>query len=513
MFNKEFWRPSLLYIILAELLSFGIFLIPELRIFGFILVSIIFLIVSLFDLRYGILIVLAELILGSKGGYLFSLEINDNLLSIRITFWIIILSVWFVKFFLPSLAKGTVKQYLIINKVWFKYFIVLMFFILWGLLNGFLNHNSFSNIFFDFNAYLYFLLILPLFSVLLNKDTNKIKQIFSEIIQVFSVSVFWLSIKTLILLFLFSHRLDFINSYLYSWIRSSGVGEITQIQGGFYRIFFQSHIFVLAALIAFFVFSISFVVKNKLRFNSAIKNKQFIYLFILLTLLSMTSLVSMSRSNWLGFVIAIFLVFIYSWWRFKSKGFISFMSLFLFVSAFSFISVISLVKFPYPKAIGGFDAGNLFTERAKEIKNEAGVSSRWNLLPKLSEEIKLAPLLGKGFGTTVTYISNDPRVRNNNIDGVYTTFAFEWGWLDIWLKLGLFGVLSYIVFLCIIIIEIFKIAVKNKNYNSEIFISFSIILFMLGVINFFSPYLNHPLGIGLILYSLFLFYLLDYQIE
>jgi O-antigen ligase len=504
MFNKKFWRPTLLFIVLIELISFATFLLPELRIISFTLIASAFLIASLIDLKYGILIILTELIIGSKGGYLFSLEMDGSSLSIRITFWLILLSVWFMKTFLPAVFKKQTKQLLIINNTWFKYFGILMVFILWGLLNGFLNHNSFSNIFFDFNGYLYFLLIFPLFSILINKNADAIKSISNKIIQVASMAILWISAKTLILLFLFSHKLDYINSYLYSWVRTSGVGEITQVQGGFYRIFFQSHIFVLAAFTVFLIIAISFINNQKYKIKELIKNKQFIFLFSFLVILSMTSLVSMSRSNWVGFIISLGLIFIYSAWRFKLKGVITFSVLSATLFALSFVLVVGLVKFPYPKAIGGFATGDLFAERASEIKNEAGISSRWNLLPELSKEIKSSPLLGQGFGSTVTYISNDPRVRNNNIDGVYTTFAFEWGWLDTWLKMGILGFLSYILFLFVLINKLIKKSIA-KNYNNNIIlIAIAIILIALSAINFFSPYLNHPLGIGLILYSAFL---------
>ncbi len=504
MFNKNFWRPTLLYIILAELLSLAIFLLPDLKTFAFILVASIFLIFSLFDLKYGILIILAELIMGSKGGYLFSLDMDNNTLSIRIAFWLIIMSVWFGTVLIPALIKGKTKRFLILNNTWFKYFGVLIFFVLWGLLNGFLNHNSFANIFFDFNAYLYFLLIFPLFSLLVDKDKSSIKKTTSEIVQVFSVATLWISIKTLILLFLFSHKLDFINSYLYSWVRSSGVGEITQVQGGFYRIFFQSHIFVLLAFVAFSIFLISFINKQKINFKSLIKNKNLIYTFSILLILLMTTLVSMSRSNWVGFIVAIVLLAIFSYTRYKYKGFINFSLLFLSLLIISFVLIVVLVKFPYPKAIGGFTTGDLLTERASEIKNEAGVSSRWNLLPELSKKIKSSPFLGRGFGSTVTYVSNDPRVRNNNKDGIYTTFAFEWGWLDIFLKLEFLGVLSYFSFLIIVIIKTFKNLLFLKHADRDIITTLLISVISLSAINFFSPYLNHPLGIGMILFSIFI---------
>ncbi len=218
----------------------------------------------------------------------------------------------------------------------------------------------------------------------------------------------------------------------------------------------------------------------------------------------MTTLVSMSRSNWVGFIVAIILLAIFSYAKYKYKGLINFSLLFVSLLLASFVLIVVLVKFPYPKAIGGFTTGDLLTERASEIKNEAGVSSRWNLLPELTKEIKSSLFLGKGFGSTVTYVSNDPRVRNNNKDGVYTTFAFEWGWLDVFLKLGFLGVLSYFLFLVIIIIKTSKDLLILKSKDRDVIIALLISIVSLSAINFFSPYLNHPLGIGMILFSIFI---------
>ncbi|HMB66045.1 MAG TPA: hypothetical protein VKO42_04160, partial [Patescibacteria group bacterium] len=120
-------------------------------------------------------------------------------------------------------------------------------------------------------------------------------------------------------------------------------------------------------------------------------------------------------------------------------------------------------------------------------------SSRWNLLPKLWSEIKETPILGRGFGTTITYRSNDPRVLESTADGQYTTYAFEWGWLDIWLKLGFFGLFCYIFLIGKIILD----GLTNKDlFRSALINGVIVSLAVIAVINFFTPYLNHPLGLG-----------------
>ena len=151
-----------------------------------------------------------------------------------------------------------------------------------------------------------------------------------------------------------------------------------------------------------------------------------------------------------------------------------------------------IIKFPYPAPAGIFDASSLLSERATQLSDEAGASSRWQLLPELWGKIKTAPILGRGFGATVTYKSQDPRILSTNYSGEYTTYAFEWGWLDVWLKIGLLGLLAYISLLSKLIYD----AIKTNSYLCFSLAAGLIIIFF---VNIFSPYFNHPLGIGFLI--------------
>jgi O-antigen ligase len=112
--------------------------------------------------------------------------------------------------------------------------------------------------------------------------------------------------------------------------------------------------------------------------------------------------------------------------------------------------------------------------------------------------IEQEPFFGQGFGSTVTYFSSDPRVLLTNAGGTYTTYAFEWGYLSLWLKIGLLGTLVYLLFLWQLVRDSLKIASQNKNY---IFFALPAGIIFLAVTNAFTPYLNHPLGIGFLVLS------------
>ncbi|MFH1233585.1 MAG: O-antigen ligase family protein [Patescibacteria group bacterium] len=487
IFNRKF-NLIFLLIILVEIISFAGHLFPLVNVIAFFALTVLVLVISFYRLEYGLAILLAELFVGSKG-YLFTFTFNGTTISWRIVFWLIIMSVWLSKIIIAWIKNKKLSiDYC--KSSFFPYFIILFIFIAFGAINGLIKHNQFDNLFFDFNGWLYFLLIFPIYEVLRQEKNVKL------IGQVFIASVIWLGIKTLLLLFAFSHNLPVALFELYGWIRNTGVGEITQVQGGFFRIFFQSHIFVLAS------FFFASMILTKLVVNkSGQKNLNlFIINFVLLILSLTTILISFSRSFWLGLAGGALICWLV--WlliiRINFKQFLLINCYWLLSAVASIILIISIVKFPYPAPTGDFNTVNLLSNRAGQFAGEAGVSSRWALLPKLWAEIIKSPLIGQGFGAIVTYQTKDPRVLELNPSGEYTTYAFEWGWLDIWLKLGLFGLLAYLL----VIVKILTVAYKLRQHNQH-WLIFSLIigLLVIAIVSLSSPYFNHPLGICYLMLS------------
>jgi hypothetical protein len=472
------YKNIISFIILAEILSFLGYYYPAVNFTAFFIIIALVLILSLYRLEYGLFILLAELLIGSFG-YLFYFEAGGFKISIRIALWLIVMSVWLAGAVIKS-VKTKKLELEFFRSPYLFYFSALFIFIALGAVNGFLKNNSLNNIFFDFNNWLYFLLVFPVFSLLRSDDNLNIVK------QIFLASISWLSVKTIILAYVFSHSFNFFIPDLYLWVRRSGVGEITQVVPGFNRIFMQSHVFV---LIGFFIL-LFYLLKNLAEKHIAL-NRQNLSLIGLASLLLSIIIISFSRSFWLGLLAGGFFIWLAIIFKLKIKlkEFIIFNlaagSIIILSLAITFIAV----KFPYPAPSGGFDAANLLGERATQIASEAGASSRWQLLPPLWQEIKSAPILGRGFGATVTYISSDPRVLSANLKGEYTTYAFEWGWLDVWLKLGIFGLLAYLILFIKLIFDGFKI---GSHYSLSLAAGLIVIL----AVNIFSPYVNHPLGIG-----------------
>ena len=481
MSNNRIFKITFLLIITAELLSFLGYYWQIINFICFFIIALLALILSLRRPEYGLYILLTELFIGSFG-YLFYFENGGFKISSRIALWLIVMSVWLAKTALNYL--NTKKLNIIFfRSAYFKYFIALFIFLAWGAVNGLLNSNTISNIFFDFNNWLYLLLIFPLYEIA--RDENNLK----IIKQIFLASISWLSFKTLILAYFFSHSFDFFNLDLYRWVRLSGAGEITQVVPGFSRIFMQSHIYV---LIGFFII-LFYLLKTIINASSAVKKFPTFYL-LLLTLSLSAIIISFSRSFWLGLAAGGIFVWLIALGKLKIKlrQFLVFNSMIFLSILASLTLTLGLAFFPWPTTLGGFNATALLSDRATGLTGEAGASSRWQLLPPLWQEIKQAPIMGQGFGATVTYLTSDPRVLAASPSGVYTTYAFEWGWLDVWLKLGLLGLLAYLILFA-------KIIFTGLKINTALSLSLAGGLIILVAVNIFSPYVNHPLGIGYLL--------------
>ncbi|MDD4901151.1 MAG: O-antigen ligase family protein [Patescibacteria group bacterium] len=481
-YKNKFFTITFLLLVFSELLSFLGYYHPIINSLAFFLVIISTIFFSLRRLEYGLYVLLAELFIGSFG-YLFYFESGGIKISLRLALWLVIMSVWLAKFAGDWLR--TKKFPLVWKKNSYAFYcLALAIFVCWSLINGFLQANLPGNIFFDFNNWLYFLLILPLLYPIKNDGD------LPAMAPVFLAAIAWLSAKTIILAYVFSHNFGGLAIDLYYWVRQSGVGEITQIVAGYNRIFMQSQIFILIGLFILLIY----LLKNIKERPAELKNNQ---LIILATLCLTALIISFSRSFWIGLAAGGLTVWSLALGKLRTnlKQFFIFNALALFCLLLSFIMILAVIKFPWPEPYGGFNPADLLSQRATQLTGEAGASSRWQLLPELWQKIMAAPLLGKGFGATVTYKTNDPRILAQSPDGLYTTYAFEWGWLDIWLKLGMFGLIAYLALL----IKIIKDGLKINS-----FFSLSIItgLIVLMAVNIFSPYVNHPLGIGYIIVAM-----------
>lgn len=476
--------------IAIDILSYSSLISLGLNKIIFIALTLICLGLSLYRLELGLLMVLAELLIGSMG-HMFVFPLGGYNLPIRMSLWGIVMVVFIIRFIWRVIKEGKESSYLkrIKNFSILEYFVLLAFFVAVGLINAFLRGHSLNLIFNDFNSWLYCLLLFPAIVVYSRDESveeNKVeenKNVLTNLKTVFFAGAIFLSLKTLFLIYVFTHSLSF-SPEIYTWLRKTLVGEMTPTLSGWPRVFIQGQIFSGVAL--FLVFWQSLKIKKE-------AYGKYIGLIVLAALFISSILISFSRSFWAGMVGAVAFSFFVIWRFFSFKKAIISMFWLLASALVGFFIIYSVSIIPYPSK-GEFNAD--FIERVSGNKNEPALASRWSLLPELIKEIKKEPFLGQGYGATVTYFSQDPRVLQNNPTGEYTTYAFEWGYFDLWLKIGLLGLSSYLFLIFYLIKRALIVGSKNDDL---ILFGIGAGLVFLALTNFFTPYLNHPLGIGILI--------------
>ncbi|MFW0862341.1 MAG: O-antigen ligase family protein [Candidatus Komeilibacteria bacterium] len=469
------WAKKLFWIlIIVESISFWSYIKPELTVYAFVLLVGICLIASIRNIEWGIYMLLTEVFLSSHGRML-SLDIGGLAVSLRYGL--------FAAVFLASIywlfRKDNFKH--VLGRIYkYKSLIFLLIFIAIGIIQGVVI-NGFSTSFYDWNSYL-FLLLIPAFLMIKNTD------FILNITRIIFIVANWLFIKTYIYLYVFSHHTDWLDlSLLYKFFRDTRVGEITYVTQNFYRIFMPAQVFAAITFILV-VFVLILYKQGKL----SVKDQWFAYVTLFTS--SLTVMASFSRSNWLGLAIALVFLFTYLLSKYKIPKL-------KLGAAIIMLTVVLFINIGFMYTWTGSWQQRIVSSRIDSL-DEAAFSSRTAQLKPLLYEIGKSPVWGYGFGKTVTYQSDDPRIKNEaNPNGIYNTQAFEWGYLDIWLKMGLFGLLSYLGI-------IYGLLLKNLKYGhfegkiQVLKAGFGIGLLLICIISIFSPYMNHPLGFSMLLINL-----------
>ncbi|MFA6995123.1 MAG: O-antigen ligase family protein [Patescibacteria group bacterium] len=484
--NSQKLLLILLSFLIIEIFSFLGSLFPLVNQIFFLILVFATLALSLYHLEYGLLVVFAELFIGSMG-HLFYFTVGAYELPIRIALWLVVMVVFGGKL-IQQLIKGkSSSRYWISLKGFSAWKIIggLFLFIIIGIINGLGRHNDLNTIFLDFNSWLYFLLILPAVIVYGCRE----EPVITRLQSVFLAGALWLSIKTLFLLFIFTHN-NALTADIYLWLRQTIVGEVTPTITGWPRIFIQGQSFSAIAFFLFFWFKAA-----NFKFGEFFKRQNLFMLVAAAAFLS-TILLSFSRSFWVGLLGTLIFSFILIWRRRGFKKMLTAGVWVLSAGALSIALIYLVAAWPYWQ-VKSTDFSQSFLARTGS-GNDAAVASRWSLLPILTQAVLREPIFGQGFGSVVTYVSRDPRILQRNPSGQYTTSSFEWGYLSLWLKIGLAGLAVYLLFLGLLIRDSLRLAAKTNNY---LFYALPAGILFLALTHTFTPYLNHPLGIGFLVIS------------
>lgn len=430
-----------------------------------------------YRLRWGVYASIAELVIGSQG-YILALPLPGFTLSLRLGIFLVLI--------LATLIDCIRQRRVYFFQTWlWKWYVALMTWIGIGVVVGLFHGNAPSAIFFDANGYLFLAMIWPF------TQSIRERQHVAQIVTILLAGVIVLALQTIMIVFIFSHQIFFqyYVSDLYRWIRDFRLGEITRQENGFYRVFFQSHIYVLWLLILSIV---GFIHRQRSMLWFTMMSVMLLWL-------------SYSRSFWVATVIVVGALWLYLHrfeklpWRRVLQSVLTILG--SAVLTYGFIVV--LINMPIGNDHGSrVGAASLLTERTDDLLTDAAGGSRLALLGPLLKKNMTYPLLGGGLGTTVTYATHDPRALASNPSGLYTTFAFEWGYLDLWLKLGFIGTLTYLIMIGLILGRCLYLKQRLINPDEQQIIwwvGFGTIA--LVVVHALTPYLNHPLGIGWVLFA------------
>jgi hypothetical protein len=424
-------------------------------------------------MEFGIALVLLELF-SNAHGQLLSIELNGFALSLRMIIFVAVLFAFFLQLIQKRAQINIRDKRLLI-------FAPLAVAVLGGFVFGVIR-NGYASSFSDGNAYLYLLYILPILTI---RWTSRKKHM---LIQLLAAGAIWNIFISLASLYVFSHFGENVIYTSYAYLRDLRIAEITNLGSGFYRIFQQTQFFVVAFLLL--MFSILFQKKQTPLPIWGIAGVALGVIFL-----------SLSRSFWLGFLVAMIALVVAV--VLTNKPFVS--NIFKNVSRWTIFSIIACVivaavaLFPIPNQdLTGSDLAAAISKRATAT-DDAAISSRWNLLYPMIDSIKSHPFEGAGFGSSVTFTTDDPRAREINPSGEWSVIAMEWGWLEVWFKMGVLApvALVYALFM------LSKQLLSNKN-DEQRWVSIGLVagLVFLSVTHFFSPYLNHPIGLGYLLFCI-----------
>ncbi|MBI5404841.1 MAG: O-antigen ligase family protein [Candidatus Kerfeldbacteria bacterium] len=456
---------------LVEAVSFLGFRVPAIGQVAFLATTVLTAILTWRRLETGLLILFAELFMGGKG-YLLSYDLGDDRLSIRIAVFVVVLATWLIK------HRGPGNPFKYIPPVYRRWLVLLGIIVAFGVINGLIRHRGAGTVYFDANAFLFFGLVPVLFAPSINWRRQAVRTM-----TILAAAAIILGIKSLFSLGIFAHLEPGQLTNYYRWIRTTGVGEIAYINGNSYRVFFQSQIFGLFA---------AFILAALLLPSSQGRLRQW-WLMVPIILGTTAVMISLSRSFWIGGAVGALAGTTLAWrhWRWTIRQALFTIGLGTLAVAYTLTSWALHFQYPFPPSKDSATA-KLIGQRFQALGGEAAASSRLNQLKPLRDGIIEHPVIGSGFGTKLTYMSNDPRQQQSPDRGIFTTTAFEWGYLDLTLKLGLLGLAAYLGLLWIIMSKLWK-------HSSRLSFGILLAILSLSVVHVTTPYLNHPIGIGLLL--------------
>lgn len=426
-----------------------------------------------------LIILICECVVGSSGRWLEIGSLSIRMLLFGITF---ILS-------LPFVIRDVLR--LIKNKVIIS-ILVFGLFVCFSLIYGYIKNNNLQYLTADLTSML-FLLIVPGCIAIFNTS-----QRIDNLIKYASYASILLAIVTIILHFALLWIGDDAVNHIEHFLVSKSLGGFFNFGDGISRIYFRSSIcFVLP-----FFYGLYAIIKHK---NDEVRKKQILpYFFMSISFIAI--ILTFTRSIWFGVFVATILFFVINMKQYKAffKGIVITLAGFIIFVAISWIcfgfeGIIKnavgrvLLGYNYSVSLSDIEEGNSeivetetdaepysFEERQKDIaiNSEAVRNDRLNAV---AEEIRENWLLGGGFGLTLDLDIYEGKV--------------EYTYMDVFSKMGIFGLISIIVMLLMPVYQLYK-KHRQGEYNGAMGILMCVMI-CIYMASYYNPFITSPIGFAL----------------
>ena len=280
---------------------------------------------------------------------------------------------------------------------------------------GFFYRNSLSLVMADAIPFAY-LFLLPLFVHEIHSlDVTRVRLYQSLLIAaIISYTIF-----TFLTFFLFSFYILEIHGTVYNWYRDILAAKITNLDGFFFRSTFPWQIFIpIIGLVATYRLSTK-------------KDGLSLWWWILISSMAMLA-ISLTRTYILGYTFGLVVL----WITFARHR----ITLALYASTSILVWITVFVCINLIVSAGSSYGLGLISERFGAIANpeqELSAYSRSELLEPIYIAFAQRPILGNGFGSTITITQNETIVQ---------TAEYDWGWFELFAERGIIGGIIFMWF-------------------------------------------------------------------
>lgn len=457
-FSRQTWLLLVLFFI-VRIASF--FLQPHLFIQGAIIVVLILLLCVLYfkNPDWAWYIVLSEAILDGAGHYL---ELGG--ISLRTLLIGSFLFLWLSHQLNQQILGKRLNISPALNYLMAFFAIIALF----ATGNGLVHGHMTKYIIADIMPFVFFLLLFP--STYLFEDL-KAQEFLTRLLSVFVIGT---AIFSLFAFTMFSTGISELQDPFYKWYRDVDAGKITDIGNGFFRVVEPGHLLVVPLILL--------ITSLLMRDEKHNKMWRILRWFLILILV-----LNLSRGYFLALIVGLLILKYKHCWR---KWLRESLAVILLIGViFSGISLIA----SQGKTMGWEQFG-IRVMSLTQPKIEISTATRMMKLPAILTVIKQHPILGVGVGSTFTFY-------NGMTYQPETTPHYDWGYLELWAELGLFGALAFIglyVFTAYLLVK------KIKNipdwHDFDVGLLAGLIAFL--IMNITIAALFHVFGIFFLIFAL-----------